>query len=346
MTVLARPQTTARRRPVVLLAASGLLLLFTIAASLALGARDIPLATVLEAVLDRAPGNTDHVVVLDQRLPRTVVGLFVGAALGMAGTLMQGITRNPLADPGILGINSGASLAVIGAITFLGISSPSGFAWFAFAGAAAAAVVVYAVGSLGREGATPVKLALAGTALTAGVNSVVMLVLLTDPRGANAYRFWQVGSLAGRGTGSGEDAVAALLPFLLVGAAFAALVARPLDLLGLGDDVARGLGVNLRLARGVVALAVVLLAGSATALGGPIAFVGLVVPHLVRPFTGPNHRWILAHAVLLGPALLLAADVVGRLVARPGEVEAGLVVAFVGAPVLIALVRRRKVAGL
>ncbi|NCD20004.1 MAG: iron ABC transporter permease [Actinobacteria bacterium] len=316
------------------------------AASLALGARDIPLGTVVEALLDQVPGDTDHAVVMEQRLPRTVVGILVGASLGMAGTLMQGITRNPLADPGILGVNAGASLAVIVAITLLGVTNPAGFAWFAFAGAAAAAVVVYAVGALGREGATPVKLALAGTALTAGVNSAVMLVLLSDPTGANAYRFWQVGSLAGRGAGSGADAVAALLPFLLLGTALAAVVARPLDLLGLGDDVARGLGVNLSLARGAVALAVVLLAGSATALGGPIAFVGLVVPHLVRPFTGPNHRWILVHAVLLGPALLLVADVVGRLVARPGEVEAGLVVAVVGAPVLIALVRRRKMAGL
>lgn len=340
------PVTFPARTGSALLAGSAALLVIVLLASLALGTREIPLATVLDALTAPRPGDPDHAVILTQRVPRTIMGLLVGAALGMAGTLMQGLTRNPLADPGILGINAGASLAVVLAITLLGVTHPAGFVWFAVLGAAAAAIVVYLVGMAGRGGGTPVNLALAGIALTAGINSVIMMVLLTDPQRANAYRFWQVGSLAGRGTGDGADAAAALLPCLLAGGILALLSARPLNLLALGDDVARGLGVQLGLVRTLVALAIVLLAGGATALGGPISFVGLVVPHLIRPVVGPDHRWLLAHAAVLGPALVLTADVLGRLIARPGEVEAGIVVAAVGAPAMIALVRRRKVAGL
>ena len=334
-----------RRLLVTLLVAAGLLLL-AVAASLALGARPIPLATVLDALAHRVPGDVDHSVVLDQRLPRTVLGLVVGAALGLAGTLMQGVTRNPLADPGLLGVNAGASVAVVLAIAVLGVTAPAGFVWFAFAGAAAAAALVYGVGAIGREGATPVKLVLAGTALSAGLTSVVTLVLLTDTAATTSFRFWQVGSLAGRGTGDGATALLAVAPFLLVGALLAAVCGRSLDLLSLGDDLARSLGQRLGRTRALVAVAVVLLAGGATALAGPIAFVGLVVPHALRPFVGPSYRAMLAGSVLIGPAVLLSADVVGRLVVRPGELEAGLVVALVGAPVMIAMVRRAKLAGL
>lgn len=311
-------------------------------ASLALGARDVAPADVLDALAHRVPGDADHDVVMDQRVPRTVVGLVAGAALGLAGTVMQGVTRNPLADPGLLGVNAGASLAVVLAITLLGVTSPGAYIWFALVGAALAAALVYGVGAIGRDGATPVKLALAGTAVTAGATSLITLVLIADADTLNSYRRWSVGSLAGRGT----DALLPLVPFLVVGAVLALTAGRTLNLLALGDDVARGLGQNLHLARGVAATAIVLLAGSATALAGPIVFVGLVVPHVIRPFTGPDHRWILPFATVLGPALLIAADVVGRLVVRPGELEAGIVVAVVGAPVLIAIVRRVKLAGL
>ncbi|WP_324651267.1 iron ABC transporter permease [Georgenia sp. H159] len=339
-----RTQPTSRR----LLALGGAvaLLLVAVAASLALGARDIPLATVLEALTARVAGDNDHSVVLDQRLPRTAVGLLVGAALGLAGTLMQGVTRNPLADPGILGINAGASLLVVLAITVLGITSPSAYVWFAFAGAAAATVVVYGIGASGRQGSTPVRLALVGTALTAGITSVLTLLLLGSTTATNAYRFWSVGSLAGRGSGAGGDVLLALVPFLVVGALLALLSGRALNLLAMGDDVARGLGLAVGRARLLAIVAAVLLAGGATALAGPIVFVGLVVPHVIRAFTGPDYRWILAAAVVVGPTLLLAADVLGRLVARPGELEAGLVVAFVGAPAMIAIVRRSRLAGL
>ncbi|MFH5822616.1 FecCD family ABC transporter permease [Georgenia sp. AZ-5] len=337
----ARPRTHGRRRPVGLLAALAVLGVVVLA-SLAFGARDIAPADVLGALVDPVPGNPDHDVVLDQRVPRTVVGLVVGAALGLAGTIMQGITRNPLADPGLLGVNAGASLFVVLAITLLDLTSPGAYVWFALAGAALAAAVVYGVGSIGREGATPVKLALAGTALTAWSTSVITLVLLSDSDTLNSYRRWSVGSLAGRTT----DMLLPLAPFLLVGLVLALATGRTLNLLAMGDDVARGLGQDVRLARVLAASAIVLLAGAATAVAGPIVFVGLVVPHLVRPFTGPDYRWILPYSVVLGPVVLVAADVIGRLVVQPGELEAGLVVAVVGGPALVAIVRHVKLAGL
>lgn len=339
------PARTLRARVLWLGIAAGVLAL-VIAASLALGARDVPLAVVLESLTTPVPGDNDHQVVLQQRLPRTLVGLLVGAALGVAGTLMQGITRNPLADPGLLGVNAGASLFVVLAISILGVTSPAGYIWFAFAGGALATVVVYGVAALGRGGATPVKLALAGMAITAGATSLLTLVLLTNTTALSTYRFWAVGSLAGRGAGGTADTITALAPFLLVGGLLAFACTRWLNLLAMGDELARGLGVNVARARGLSMLAAVLLAGSATAIAGPIAFVGLVVPHLIRPLTGPDYRWILSFALVLGPALLVAADVIGRLIAQPGELEAGLVVALLGAPVMIAIVRRAKVSGL
>jgi len=345
LTETPRPPVPTRRR-LVGLGVAVLVLLLVVVASLALGARDVPLGAVVDALTARVPGDNDHNVVLDQRLPRTAVGLLVGAALGLAGTLMQGVTRNPLADPGLLGINAGASLFVVLAITLLGVTSPVSYVWFAFAGAAAATLLVYGIGAAGRHGATPVKLALVGTALTAGITSLLTLLLLSSTTATNAYRFWSVGSLAGRGTGESAGVALTLLPVLAAGALLALLCGRSLNLLSMGDDLARGLGLNVPLARLVAFLAAVLLAGGATALAGPVVFVGLVVPHVVRPLTGPDYRWVLPFAVVVGPVLLLAADVVGRLVARPGELEVGLVVAFVGAPVLIAIVRRTRTAGL
>lgn len=336
------PGRSPRRRRIIGLLAALAMLAVTVVLSLALGTRSTPLAEVVAALFAPEAGNNDHLVILDLRVPRTLIGLAVGAALALAGTVMQGITRNPLADPGLLGVNAGASLFVVIAIAVFGITAPLGFIWFAFLGAAAAAALVYGVGSLGREGATPVKLALAGTAVTAAVTSVVTLLLISDADTLNSYRFWQVGSLAGRGVAQLE----ALWPFLVVGAVLAIAAARTLNLLSLGDDLARGLGQNLTVARVVAAFAVVLLCGAATAIAGPIVFVGLVVPHVARAIVGPDYRWIVAYSVVLGPVLLLAADVIGRLIVQPGELEAGLVVAIVGAPAMIALVRRVKLAGL
>jgi iron complex transport system permease protein len=331
-----------RRRLVTGLLIAVALLVVAVAASLVVGSRPIGPATVLDALLNPDPSSTDHTVVLDLRVPRTVIGLLAGLALGLAGSLMQGITRNPLADPGLLGVNAGASLFVVAGIAWFGVTSALGYVWFAFAGAFAAAVVVYVVGSLGREGATPVKLALAGTALTASLTSLITIVLLSDSAAFDKYRFWQAGSLVARSL----DSALQLAPFIAAGAVLCLLAGRMLNALALGDDLARGLGQNLIAARVVCAVAVVLLCGSATALAGPIVFVGLAVPHIARRFTGPDYRWILVYSAVLGPVLLLAADVLGRLLGGAGEIEAGLVVAFLGAPMLIALVRRVKLAGL
>lgn len=329
-----RPRT--RRLAVGLVVAAGVVLGLC-ALSLAVGTRNISLVTVWHA-LWHADGQSDTVIIRDLRVPRTVVGLMVGVALGLAGTVMQGLTRNPLADPGLLGVNAGAALAVVSAIGFLGITDPSGYVWFAFAGAAVAAVVVYALGSMGRDGAGPVKLALAGAALTALFGSVITLIQLRDVTAFAQFRFWEIGALAGRDM----DVVRQLSPFLLIGYLLAVASGRMLNTLALGEDVARSLGAHIGRSRLLAAAAIVLLCGGATATAGPIAFIGLAVPHAARMFTGPDFRWILAYSAVLAPALLLAADVAGRVVARPGELQVGVVTALLGAPVLVTLVRRRR----
>ncbi|GAA4180957.1 iron ABC transporter permease [Gryllotalpicola koreensis] len=306
--------------------------------SLALGAQALSPAQLLQALAHPLGGGQAERIVVGLRLPRTVVALVAGAALGLAGAVMQGVTRNPLADPGLLGVNAGASLAVVTAIGAFGITTASGYVWFALGGAAVAAAVVYAVGVLGPGGATPVKLALAGAALTATLSSITTLVLLAHLDVFQQFRFWQVGSVAGR---SLPD-VGVIAPFVVVGAALALVGGRMLDVLALGDDAARGLGLNVPLARAICAVAVVLLAGSATAIAGPLVFVGLVATHAARPIAGSDHRWLIGLAALIGAGLLVAADLIGRFIAPPGELEAGVVIALIGAPVMIALVRRRR----
>lgn len=310
--------------------------------SITQGARPITLDTVWVALTAYDETSTDHRIIWDLRLPRTVIGLTVGAALGLSGAVLQGATRNPLADPSILGINAGASLFVVLGVAVLGISQLSLYVWLAFIGAGTAMLIVYAVASLGREGATPIKLALAGSAMTAALQSVVSAILLTSPRTLDEVRFWQVGSLAGRGM----DILVQVAPFLAIGMVLALLSGRLLDGLSMGEDVARSLGQNVGRSRAIAGLAAVILAGASTAAAGPIAFVGLTVPHVARAITGPNYRWILPYSVLMAPILLLGADVIGRIIAPPGEVQVGIVTAFLGAPFFIMLVRRRKLATL
>ncbi|MHA7189229.1 FecCD family ABC transporter permease [Arthrobacter sp. MDT2-16] len=329
------PRTLAK------LVLTAMVLLAFCLASLTIGARSVGVGTMLDAVTAFDPSNGDHAVVLS-RVPRTVIGLLVGAALACAGAALQGVARNPLADPGILGINAGASLAVVVGIHLFGLTGASGYIWCAFAGAGTAAVVVYAVASLGREGATPVKLALAGAALAAGLASLTNAVLVSSQETLDAFRFWQVGTLSGRGW----DVIGTVAPFLVVGLALTLATGKVLNSLALGDDVARGLGQNVGLARGVTALGVVILCGAATAAAGPIAFVGLVIPHMVRLVVGADYRWILPFSALLGPVLLLGADILGRVVLPPGEVQVGIMTAVVGAPFFIWLVRRRTMAQL
>jgi iron complex transport system permease protein len=330
---------SARRGRWTWLACALAALALAVVAGLVLGARPVALGDVVGALVDPQGGLTEHTVVRSLRVPRTLVGLLAGAAFGVAGALLQSLTRNPLADPGLLGVNAGASLAVVIAVTVIGVAGPAGYVWFALAGAAVAAGLVYAIGSSGRLGGAPTTLALAGAALTAGLTSLITVVVVRDVDAFDAYRFWVVGSLTARG----PEAIAQLAPFLAVGGLAAVAATRVLDVLALGDDTARGLGQHVAGGRALVLLAVVLLAGAATALAGPVVFVGLVVPHLVRRAARGSHAWLIALAAPMGAALLIAADVVGRLVARPGEVEAGVVVAFLGGPAMIALVQCARV---
>jgi iron complex transport system permease protein len=339
----AAPPLAGRRRRLLLWFVVAVLVLATVCAlSLMVGARTIAPADVLHSLLHYSRSDADALVVVDSRLPRTLLGVVAGLGLGLAGAVMQGLSRNPLADPGILGVNFGASLAVVVAIALLGVTTPSGYLWFAFAGAALASALVYAVSSLGREGATPVKLAIAGAAVSAALGSLITAVELTSRVSLDAMRFWQVGSLAGRGFG----VLLQVLPTLVLGAVLALALGRLLNGLALGDDVARGLGQRVGVTRVLCGVAIVLLCGSATAAVGPIAFLGLIVPHIARRVVGADYRWILAFSAIVAPALLLICDVLGRVVAPPGELQVGVVLAFVGAPVFIALVRRRKLVSL
>nr|WP_298462338.1 iron ABC transporter permease [uncultured Cellulomonas sp.] len=289
-------------------------------------------------------GGTDGLgqAAVAKRVPRTVLAVAVGAALGLSGAVMQGVTRNPLGDPGILGVNMGASLAVVVGIAWFGLSTATGYVWTGIAGAGVAAVVVYTIGSLGRGGATPLKLALAGAATSAALASIITAVSL--PRGdiSATIRSWQVGGVGGASFATIEPVV----PFLAVGITVSLLCARSLNSLALGDDVAAGLGERVALARGVAALGAVLLCGTVTALAGPVGFVGLVVPHLCRLLVGVDHRWLLPFSALTGACLVVGADVLGRVVARPGEIDVGIITALVGAPFFIHVVRRQKVRAL
>ncbi|MCW3839627.1 iron ABC transporter permease [Micromonospora yasonensis] len=343
-TVAVRPERAgpprrrdARRRLAVALAAA-LLLVAVLLASLALGSRPLAVGEVWGA-LTAPDGGQATTIVRELRLPRTVLGLVVGLALALAGVLFQAVTRNPLAEPRILGVSAGASFGVVLAIAVFGVGTLTGYVWFGVAGALLAGLLVFAVANRTRDGASPVTLALVGAALDASLGAIVYALLSIDARTFEEYRFWVVGGLTGRDAGVAGQ----VLPFVLAGTVLAALVARGLDALALGDDVATGLGHRTALVRLGAGVAGVLLTGAAVAAAGPIAFVGLAVPHLARAMVGADHRWTLLVAGLLGPALLLAADVVGRLVAPPGEVPAGIITALIGAPLLAFLVRRARV---
>lgn len=310
------------------------------ALSLVIGSRDVSLDDIV-AALGGSADNLSQAAVI-KRIPRTVLALIVGAALGLAGAVMQGVTRNPLADPSILGVNMGASLAVVTGIAWFGLSTATGFIWTAIVGAGVTAVFVYAIGSLGRGGATPLKLALAGAATSAALASFVTAVSL--PRGdiAANIRSWQIGGVGG----ASFDSIQPMLPFFAAGCAICLLSARSLNSLALGDDLAASLGERVAVARGVAALGAVLLCGAATAIAGPIGFVGLVVPHFCRLLVGVDQRWLLPFSALTGAGLLVVADVIGRVIARPSELDVGILTALIGAPFFIAIVRRQKVRAL
>ncbi|WP_456696850.1 FecCD family ABC transporter permease [Aeromicrobium sp. P5_D10] len=331
---------TRRTRTFGLLIAVGVLALTAIA-SIMIGARGLSVGTVLGA-LGGSDGSTEHLIIWELRIPRTVVGLVVGPALGLSGALIQAFTRNPLADPGILGVNAGAGFFVTLAVGVLGLTSVGAYVWFALLGAAVVTVLVYLIGSVGRGGATPVRMTLAGVAMSAVLGGIASGISLKNPSAFDSMRFWGAGSIGGRSW----DIIAVISPILLVGVVLAFAVAKPLNALAMGDDVGRSLGASVASTRVLVVLAVTLLAGGATALAGPIGFVGLMVPHIVRWFVGPDQRWIFAYTLVVAPILLLAADILGRVILPGGELRVGLVTAVVGAPILILLARRQSVSGL
>jgi iron-siderophore transport system permease protein len=301
------------------------------------GSKDIPFGATWD-VLWHNDGSRDAAIIHSVRIPRTLLGLLVGAALGLAGALMQALTRNPLADPGLLGVTAGASASVVAAIAFFGVTGISGYVWFAFLGAGAASVAVYMLGSAGR-GVSPDRLIMAGAAVTAVLISFVNAILLLNPQTFNVFRFWDVGSLSGRDMG----VVQQLAPFVLVGVIVALGMARPLNALALGDSAAKSLGANVGLTRIVGVVAVTLLCGAATAGIGPIGFVGLAVPHAARLITGPDQRWVLPYSAVFAAILVIGSDVLGRVINSPEELQVGIVTAFLGAPVFVLLCRRRKV---
>lgn len=330
-------RTRGRRLGLIGLAALALLL--AVFFSLAVGSRHFTPTEVLGALFQGGEGDAAQVVRY-LRLPRTVIGLMVGAALAMAGAVMQGITRNPIADPAVLGISQGASVGVVFAIALAGVHTLTGYVWFAFLGAGIASVAVYAIAARGRGGATPVKLALSGAAINALLTSVTMAVLTTQAAALDEFRFWQVGSLTGRDS----EVAAQIWPFLLAGAVLVLSVARGLDALALGEDVAKGLGQKVATVRIVGGLGATVLTGAGVAAAGPIAFVGLAVPHIARAVVGSDHRWLLPMAALLGPVIVLVSDTLGRIVFPPSEVPAGVMTALIGVPFLVTLVRRKAVA--
>ncbi|WP_435863100.1 FecCD family ABC transporter permease [Streptomyces tendae] len=330
---------SARVRVIWLLVLAAVLLV-VMTASLALGSRDVAWSDVW-AALGGADRTLEEAAVA-KRFPRTLLAVVVGAALGLSGTVMQGVTRNPLADPGILGVNMGASLAVVTAIAHFQLASASGYIWVAMGGAALTAGFVYAVGSLGRGGATPLKLALAGAAISAALASLVSAVVLPRSDISDTFRLWQIGGVGGASYGQ----LGSVAPFLAVGFVLCLASARALNSLALGDDLAAGLGERVALVRAVAALGAVVLCGASTAVAGPIAFVGLLVPHTCRLLAGVDHRWLLPLSALGGAVLLTAADVVGRVVARPAEIDVGILTAILGAPFFIHIVRRQKVRSL
>jgi iron complex transport system permease protein len=308
--------------------------------SVFVGSTPVSAADVWRA-LTGPDGSATDLVVLDLRVPRTVAALVVGIGLGVSGALIQGLTRNPLGDPGILGVDAGAALFVaIGVL--LGAGTPAQYLPYAFAGALAVTALVYVIGSAGRGGADPIRLTLAGVALAAVLTGITTAMMLLDPVTFRVLRGWNAGSFVERGF----DVILPALPFVVIGVVIALFCARSLNAVALGDDLASSLGTRLMRTRILSVIAITLLAGAATAVAGPIGFVGLMVPHIARWIVGPDQRWIISYSIVIAPTVLLVSDVIGRIVLWPSDVPVGIVTAFVGAPVLIHLVRRAKASAL
>ncbi|MDT8861970.1 iron ABC transporter permease [Alkalihalobacillus sp. MEB130] len=318
-----------------------ILLGLCVLASLAFGSRTIGWNELIIGLF-QPDVQTHEASVVRQRIARTVFSFMCGAALGVSGALMQSVTRNPIADPSILGVNTGAALFVVCGISFLNISTASQYIWLALAGAIITAIFVFGIGSMGSGGATPLKLVLAGAATSAALSSLVMAIMIPRSNVMDQFRFWQVGSV-----GAGNwSSISIFIPFLIVGIGIAIFTAPALNALALGDEAATGLGVRTGTLRLIAAFGGVLLCAVTTALAGPIGFIGLLATHMVRLLIGPDLRYIIPMSALSGALILTISDICGRLVGRPGELEVGVVTAFIGAPILILLTMKAKMRSL
>lgn len=309
--------------------------------SVSLGVKRIAFSKVMEVIFGNDLDSIEATIIL-QRIPRTVFGILAGGALGISGALMQSITRNPIADPSILGVNIGASLFVVAGIAFFNITAAYQYIWLAIIGAGLTAVFVYSVASMGKDGATPLKLALSGSAVSIVLGSLVSTIMLPNNRVMEAFRFWQVGSI---GSATWEN-IALISPFLILGFIISMLISGYLNNLALGDEAATALGTNVVLTRSVGALASVLLCGAATALAGPIGFIGLIIPHIVRLVFGSEMSKMLPLSFIGSGILLLLSDILGRIIGSPGETEVGIVTAVLGAPIFIFAIRKGRVKSL
>ena len=309
--------------------------------SISLGAKSIAFSKVVDVLLGNDPDSLEATIIL-QRIPRTVFGILAGGALGISGALMQSITRNPIADPSILGVNTGASLFVVAGIAFFNITVAYQYIWLAIIGAGVTAVFVYSVASMGKDGATPLKLALSGSAVSIVLGSLVSTIMLPNNRVMEAFRFWQVGSI---GSATWEN-IMLISPFLIVGFIISMFISGYLNNLALGDEAATALGTNVVMTRTIGALSSVLLCGATTALAGPIGFVGLIIPHIIRLIFGSEMSKMLPLSFLGSAILMLISDIIGRIISLPGETEVGIVTAVLGAPVFILAIREGKVKSL
>lgn len=312
-----------------------LLVVALMASSVVYGLTSITWSTALNA-FTQFDGSNEHIIIIDNRVPRALIGAAVGASLAVAGALMQAITRNPLASPSILGVNAGASFAIVVAVTFFSVTSLAAFSWLAFLGAAIASLIVYVLGTLGREGLTPMKLTLAGAAIAAMFSSLTQGMLVLNEKALEDVLFWLAGSIEGRSL----DMLGAVIPYIAIGLVGAVFISKKINTLVMGEDVAKGLGQRTLLVKAGAALLIVLLAGGSVAVAGPIALVGIVVPHLARFFTGTDYRWIIPYSAILGAILLLSADIAARYVIMPLEAPVGVLTAVIGTPFFVYIARR------
>ncbi|MFF2500384.1 FecCD family ABC transporter permease [Peribacillus sp. NPDC058075] len=312
-----------------------LLLLFLLCSSIVYGYTDTTWKLAIDAFTD-FNGTNEHIVIQSVRLPRALIALAIGASLAISGVLMQTLTKNPLASPDIFGVNAGAGLAVVTGVTVFGISNLQVFTWLSFIGAAIAAISIYMIGSMGRGGLTPMKLTLAGAAMTAMVASLTQGLLVSNEALLEQVLFWLAGSVSGRSL----DNLVAVLPYLVVGWGLALIMSGKMNVLSMGEDVAKGLGLNIVFLKLVLGLAIILLAGGSVAVAGPIGFIGIVVPHLTRSIVGIDHRWLIPFSGLFGAVLLIAADIISRYILMPREVPVGVMTAIIGTPFFIYIARK------